>query len=89
MSLPRRRGQPGGDRLNWIVRDRSDVLRDLGEIDRAAYRYPFIDPLKCLIPIRNTPWPGSPDLEYDYYRGPALNGAPSCGKWRRSTIFTK
>ena len=35
-----------------------------------------MDPLKCLIPIRNTPWPGSPDLEYDYYRGPALDGAP-------------
>jgi hypothetical protein len=76
VSLPRRRGQPGGDRLNWIVRDRSAVLRDLGEIGRVAYQYPFVDPLKCLIPIRNTPWPGSPDLEYDYYRGPALDGAP-------------
>ncbi len=74
--LPRRRGQQGGDRANWVVSQRPVELEDFGEVDRVSYRYAFVDPLKCLIPIRNTPWPGSPDLEYDYYRGPALNGAP-------------
>jgi hypothetical protein len=76
VSLPRRRGQPGGDRIHWVVRDRPVELCDLGAIDRVSYRYAFVDPLKLLIPIRNTPWPGSPDLEYDYYRGPALDGTP-------------
>jgi hypothetical protein len=74
--LPRLRGQPGGDRGHWVVRDRAVELRDLGEIDRVSYRYLILDPLKCFIPVRNTTWLGSPDLEFDYYRGPALDGTP-------------
>jgi hypothetical protein len=74
--LPRRRQQLGGDRAHWVIRDRPVPLREIGEIDRVSYRYPVLDPLKMLLPIRNVSWPGSPDLEFDYYHGPALDGTP-------------
>jgi hypothetical protein len=74
--LPRLQGQLGWDRTHWVVRDRPVELRDLGTIDRVSYRYPVLDPLKLLTPIRNATWPGSPDLEFDYYRGPSLDGTP-------------
>jgi hypothetical protein len=72
---PSRRGQPGGDRLLWVVRRHVVDVQSFGEIDRVSYRYPVLDPLKLFIPVRCTTWPGSPDLEFDYYRGPALDGS--------------
>jgi hypothetical protein len=72
---PMRRGQQGGDRLLWVVRRQVVDVQSFGEIDRVSYRYPVLDPLKLLIPVRCTTWPGSPDLEFDYYRGPALDGS--------------
>ncbi len=74
--LPRRKGQPGADRGHWVVRDQPVEMHSYGEIDRVSYRYPVIDPLKLLLPTRNSTWPGSPDLEFDYYRGPALSRVP-------------
>lgn len=74
--LPRRKGQPGADRGHWVVREQPVAWVDYGEIDLVSYRYPVIDPLKLLLPIRNSTWPNSPDLEFDYYRGPALNRVP-------------
>ena len=55
-----------------------------GEIDRVSYKYPVVDPLKLLIPTRNMTWPCSPDLEFDYYRGPALDGTP----WMREVAVS-
>jgi hypothetical protein len=72
--LPRLRGQYGGDRANWIVRNRPVELLDLGRIGHVSYRYPVVDPLKLLVPISHMSWPCSPDLQFDYYRGPALGG---------------
>jgi hypothetical protein len=73
---PSRRGQQGGDRIHWVVRRQAVHLQPFGEIDHVSYRYPVLDPLKLFIPVRCTTWPGSPDLEFDYYRGPALDGSP-------------
>lgn len=73
--LPATKDQPGFDRVHWVVRDRPVELEHFGEIERVAYRYPVLDPLKLFMPTRNVTWPGSPDLEFDYYRGPALDGS--------------
>jgi len=48
----------------------------LGTIGRLCVRYPFVDPLRFLLPTSVTVWPGPADLEFDFYRGPALNGVP-------------
>ncbi|MFO0928150.1 MAG: hypothetical protein U0736_14115 [Gemmataceae bacterium] len=73
--LPVTDGQPGCDRIHWIVRDRVIDLLHYGEVAKLSFRYPVLDPLKWLLPIEVTSFPGSPDLEFDYYRGPALDGA--------------
>ena len=39
-----------------------------------SYKYPLLDPFKVFIPIRSMTWPGSPDLQFDYYSGRAING---------------
>jgi hypothetical protein len=87
--LPQRKGQRGRGRVNWVVRNRPVALLDYGEIDRVSYRYPVVDPLKLLLPIQNTTWPGSPDLEFDYYRGPALDGTPGMREVAVSYHFYK
>ena len=38
--------------------------------ERMRCHYPFIDPLRLLLPTQNLCWPGPPDLEFDFYRGP-------------------
>lgn len=73
--LPAVDGQPGRNRFHWVVRDRVVDLLQYGEVAKLSFRYPVLDPLKWLLPIEVTSFPGSPDLEFDYYRGPALDGA--------------
>jgi hypothetical protein len=74
------RPNPQGPRptkpLEHVLRASSRELQDLGEIGHLSYRFAPLDPLKLLLPQRNMAWPCSPDLEVDYYRGPALDGTP-------------
>ncbi|MBI4405635.1 MAG: hypothetical protein HY537_15850 [Deltaproteobacteria bacterium] len=42
-------------------------------IHNTIVRYPFLDPLKLVVPRRFVPFLSSPDLENDFYRGPARN----------------
>lgn len=81
--LPSTDNQPGCDRIHWIVRDRVVDLLHYGEVARVSFRYPVLDPLKWLLPTRVTSFPGSPDLEFDYYRGPALDGTRG---WREVAV---
>ncbi|MBI1900166.1 MAG: hypothetical protein HYS13_03490 [Planctomycetia bacterium] len=74
--LPKSRRQRGPYRAHWVVRDRPGELEAFGSVERVSYRYPVLDPLKLLLPTQNTAWPCSPDLEFDYYRGPALDRTP-------------
>lgn len=67
-------GQRGADRVLFYVRDKNVEMADLGILHKTQSRYPFLDPLKYLIPIKEITWPGPPDLEFDFYRGPAMNG---------------
>lgn len=76
VQLPELTDQRGASNVHWVVRDRLVEMLDYGVIDRMSYRYALMDPLRWLIPVRNMTWPCSPDLEHDYYRGPALDGSP-------------
>ena len=49
--------------------------KDLGVIHRTSARYPFIDPIKAWVSRPYVSFLGPPDLENDFYRGPARNGA--------------
>ncbi|MGA2916326.1 MAG: hypothetical protein ABSE89_09905 [Sedimentisphaerales bacterium] len=69
-------GQRGLGRTLFYVRDKNVEMEDLGILHTTQSRYPFLDPLKYLIPIGQMTWPGPPDLEFDFYRGPALDGTP-------------
>ncbi len=69
-------GQRGADRVLFYVRDKNVEMADLGILHKTQSRYPFLDPLKHLIPKTVITWPGPPDLEFDFYRGPSLDGAP-------------
>jgi hypothetical protein len=75
MRLPRIQGQRGQSRIHSFVRDQIVDMEDLGQIASMRYSYPFFDPLRFLLPLVVEKWPGPPDLEFDYYRGPALSGA--------------
>jgi hypothetical protein len=72
--LPDARDQRGADRAHWVVADGVLPLHSYGKVCRVSFKYPVVDPLKLLLPTRNVAWPGSPDLEFDYYRGPAGGG---------------
>ncbi|HEX4072728.1 MAG TPA: hypothetical protein VHX68_16215 [Planctomycetaceae bacterium] len=61
--------QRGTPRKNWVVRDEALDLEPV-RAERMRCHYPFIDPLRLLLPTRNLCWPGPPDLEFDFYRGP-------------------
>jgi hypothetical protein len=61
--------QRGAPRRNWVVRDEAlDIVPVRAE--RVRCHYPFIDPLRLLLPTKSLCWPGPPDLEFDFYRGP-------------------
>ncbi len=72
--IPEPKDQIGNDRQHWIVRYRSLDMESLGHLDLSC-KYRFIDPLRVLIPTRNIQWPFSPDLQFNYYIGPALDGS--------------
>jgi hypothetical protein len=69
-------GQRGLGRRLFYVRDQNVEMEDLGILYTIKPRYLFLDPLKHLIPMGQITWPGPPDLEFDFYRGPALDGMP-------------
>lgn len=71
--LPAHADQLGADRGHWAVHGSHLDLEPHGRIKRVCFRYPVLDPFKLLLPTRNVSWPSSPDLEFDYYRGPSLN----------------
>lgn len=71
--------QLGPDRLHHVVRHHLVDMEPHGTIARVSYAYTVIDPLKLLLPMQNVAWPTSPDLEFDFYRGPALEGTA----WQR------
>jgi hypothetical protein len=58
------------------VRNRSVDMSEIGLAHTTQVRYPFIDPLKIWVPRSYIAFLGAPDLENDFYRGPAQNGAP-------------
>lgn len=74
--LPRSEGQRGAGRAHFFVRDEVAPMEPLGKIAATHYTYPFFDPLRLLLPTTVAIWPGPPDLEFDFYRGPALSGEP-------------
>jgi hypothetical protein len=61
--------QRGAPRENWVVRDEALDLEPVRAV-RTRCHYPFIDPLRLLLPTKSLCWPGPPDLEFDFYRGP-------------------
>jgi hypothetical protein len=58
------------------VRNQSVDMSEIGRVHTTQVRYPFIDPLKNWVPRAYIAFLGAPDLENDFYRGPAQNGAP-------------
>jgi hypothetical protein len=74
--LPESDGQRGATRFLAALSDPQLTVEDLGVVGSLHYRYPFIDPLRLLLPVEVATWPGPPDLEFDFYRGPALSGEP-------------
>src|SRR5262249_14883754 len=74
--LPEASGQRGAGRLSQALLDHQVLFDDLGQIGSVRYTYPFIDPFRFLLPVSVSTWPGPPDLEFDFYRGPALSGEP-------------
>ena len=58
------------------VRNRSVDVNEIGLVHTIQVRYPFIDPLKQWVPRAYIAFLGAPDLENDFYRGPAQDGTP-------------
>jgi hypothetical protein len=63
-------------RVLGFVRDQIIDMEPQGLIVSTSYVYPFFDPLRLLLPTFVATWPGPPDLEFDFYRGPALSDKP-------------
>jgi hypothetical protein len=61
----------------------------LGKIAAVHYVYPFFDPVRLLLPTTVATWPGPPDLEFDFYRGPALSGQPFLREVAADYLFYK
>jgi hypothetical protein len=57
------------------VRQQSVEVEKCGMVHVVRARYPFLDPLKRWTPRQFMSFMGSPDLENDFYTGPAQNGA--------------
>jgi hypothetical protein len=53
------------------LRDKSVDTEPIGRIHTTRLLYPFLDPLKAWVPRRYISFLGAPDLENDFYRGPA------------------
>ncbi|MPZ78650.1 MAG: hypothetical protein GEU77_19285 [Deltaproteobacteria bacterium] len=72
---PQLSGQRGSDRVFRQVQDPIFAIEMVGRIASVSSSYFFFDPLRLLLPTRVTAWTGPPDLEFDFYRGPSLDGA--------------
>jgi hypothetical protein len=57
------------------VRNRSVEMDKVGTIGVLRVRYPYLDPLKAWVPRRFVSFMGGPDLENDFYHGPAQDGS--------------
>jgi len=68
------------DKVNYhshrYVRNKSVAMEDLGIIHTTQVQYPFLEPSKAYIPRPFISFLGPPDLENDFYRGPAQDGTP-------------
>jgi hypothetical protein len=58
------------------VRNESVAMKRIGLVHTTQVKYPYLDPLRMLIPRSFIPFLGGGDLENDFYRGPAQNGTP-------------
>jgi hypothetical protein len=58
------------------VRNQSVAMEKLGHIHTTQAYYPYLDPLKATVSRSYISFLGAPDLENDFYRGPAQNGTP-------------
>ena len=68
------------DKVNYhshkYIRSNSVAIEDLGVIHITQMRYPYLDPFKACISRPYISFLGPPDLENDFYRGPAQDGTP-------------
>ncbi|MBU4443503.1 discoidin domain-containing protein [bacterium] len=58
------------------VRDNNVAMEYIGLIHITKARYPYLDPFKAYIPRPLISFLGAPDLENDFYRGPAQDDTP-------------
>jgi hypothetical protein len=65
-----------GYHAHQYVRKHSVAVEKVGMVRALRVRYPYLDPFKALVPRHLISFLGSPDLENDYYRGPAQDGTP-------------
>jgi hypothetical protein len=63
-----------GYHCHKYVRNNSVPMEDLGPIHITRVRYPYVDPFKAYIARPYISFLGPPDLENDFYRGPAQDG---------------
>jgi hypothetical protein len=56
------------------VRAQSVAVRDLGIAHITRVEYPYLDPLKIVVPSPYVHFLGAPDLENDFYHGRSLDG---------------
>jgi hypothetical protein len=65
-----------GYHSHQYVRKRNVALESLGLVHVLRSRHPYVDPFKRFVPRRYLSFLGPPDLENDYYNGPAQDGTP-------------
>ena len=58
------------------VRGKNVEMENLGIIHVTQVKYPYLDPFKSLTSRSYVSFLGAPDLENDFYRGPAQDGQP-------------
>jgi hypothetical protein len=59
-----------------FIKNKGFAIHRLWSMSSIDIRYPFLDPIKNITPREFTNVLFSPDLENDFYRGPAVNHAP-------------
>ena len=64
------------DHRNLFVHRLHVPLREVGLVHHTHGHYPFVDPLRYLVPRDYVPFLGAPDLAPDFYCGRARNGRP-------------
>ncbi len=58
------------------VWDQSVAVEKLGLVHTTRAHYPYLDPAKAFVSRSYISFLGAPDLENDFYRGPAQDGTP-------------